>query len=105
MCGAYAATKVISISYGEAEYDLPAYYQKRECNEFMKLGLQGVSFLTSSGDSGSVQHHHPLNTPLILDIELRPALETLVRADAWDQSLIFSHLPFYQRTSDGAFFQ
>jgi tripeptidyl-peptidase-1 len=52
MCGTYKPANVISVSYGEQETDLPVGYQKRQCNEFMKLGLQGVSILYSSGDSG-----------------------------------------------------
>ncbi|KAK1066330.1 hypothetical protein LTR74_007217 [Friedmanniomyces endolithicus] len=52
MCGVYKPTNVISISYGEQEQDLPAYYQKRQCNEFLKLGLQGVSIFVASGDTG-----------------------------------------------------
>lgn len=68
MCGVYKPTNVVSTSYGEAEIDLPEYYQKRQCNEYvglsfsamiylhehryMKLGLQGHTFLFSSGDSG-----------------------------------------------------
>lgn len=51
-CGVYKPTNVISISYGEQEQDLPAYYQERQCNEFLKLGLQGVSIFVASGDSG-----------------------------------------------------
>jgi tripeptidyl-peptidase-1 len=43
---------VISASYGQAEADLPAPYTRRQCNEFMKLGLQGVSILFASGDYG-----------------------------------------------------
>lgn len=45
-------TKVISASYGQAEADLPAPYVRRQCNEFLKLGLQGVSMLFASGDFG-----------------------------------------------------
>ncbi|KAI1855363.1 hypothetical protein JX265_006494 [Neoarthrinium moseri] len=52
MCGVYTPTKVISISYGEAEYDLPKNYMQRQCDEFMKLGLQGVTLLIASGDYG-----------------------------------------------------
>ncbi|PYI00305.1 aorsin [Aspergillus sclerotiicarbonarius CBS 121057] len=52
MCGVYKPTNVISVSYGGQEYDLPAYYQQRQCNEFMKLGLQGTSILFASGDDG-----------------------------------------------------
>jgi tripeptidyl-peptidase-1 len=52
MCGTFRARNVISISYGSQESDVPAYYQKRQCNEFMKLGLQGVTVIFASGDSG-----------------------------------------------------
>lgn len=48
----YTPTNVISISYGEQESSLPASYQKRQCNEFLKLGLQGVSIFVASGDTG-----------------------------------------------------
>ncbi|TGO32531.1 hypothetical protein BHYA_0309g00090 [Botrytis hyacinthi] len=51
-CGIFKPTKVISASYGQAEADLPIAYTKRQCNEFMKLGLQGHSILTASGDYG-----------------------------------------------------
>lgn len=51
-CGVYKPTRVISISYGEAEADLPANYQKRLCSEFMKLGLQGHTVVSASGDTG-----------------------------------------------------
>jgi tripeptidyl-peptidase-1 len=45
-------TNVISISYGGGEADLPVAYQRRQCNEFMKLGMQGTSVVLASGDSG-----------------------------------------------------
>lgn len=51
-CGVYTPTKVISVSYGEAEHDLPQNYVQRQCNEFLKLGLQGVSVFIASGDYG-----------------------------------------------------
>ncbi|KAI4726541.1 aorsin [Aureobasidium sp. EXF-10728] len=51
-CGVYQPTNVISISYGGQEADLPASYQTRQCNEYMKLGMQGVSIVLASGDSG-----------------------------------------------------
>lgn len=51
-CGVYKPTNVISISYGEQEDDLPTNYQQRQCSEFMKLGMQGVSVVIASGDSG-----------------------------------------------------
>ncbi|TVY36143.1 Tripeptidyl-peptidase [Lachnellula occidentalis] len=51
-CGVYTPTNVISISYGGQEVDLPIAYQRRQCTEFMKLGMQGVSVVLASGDSG-----------------------------------------------------
>ncbi|GKZ19826.1 tripeptidyl-peptidase sed1 [Aspergillus brasiliensis] len=51
-CGVYTPTNVISISYGAPEADLPIAYQRRQCHEFMKLGLQGVTVVVASGDSG-----------------------------------------------------
>ncbi|KAJ5113386.1 subtilisin-like protein [Penicillium angulare] len=51
-CGVYKPTNVISASYGQSEADLPVGYTKRQCNEFMKLGLQGHSILFASGDYG-----------------------------------------------------
>ena len=51
-CGVYTPTRVISDSYLEAEQDVPAAYQYRQCNEFMKLALRGHSIVVSSGDFG-----------------------------------------------------
>ncbi|KAI3400610.1 hypothetical protein diail_2322 [Diaporthe ilicicola] len=51
-CGVYEPTNVISISYGGGEADVPSYYTKRQCDEIMKLGLQGTTVVISSGDDG-----------------------------------------------------
>ncbi|KAF4552344.1 Pro-kumamolisin activation domain-containing protein 3 [Elsinoe fawcettii] len=51
-CGGFAATKVISTSYGYNEADLTPFYEQRQCNEYAKLGLMGVTVLYSSGDYG-----------------------------------------------------
>lgn len=51
-CGKYEPTKVISTSYGCNEADLTPSYDMRQCNEYMKLGLMGVTVLYSSGDYG-----------------------------------------------------
>lgn len=48
----YAPTNVISISYAEDELALPLSYQRRQCGERMKLGLQGVTVVVASGDLG-----------------------------------------------------
>jgi tripeptidyl-peptidase-1 len=52
MCGVYKPTNVISISYGGAESSLPIRYMRRQCLEYMKLGLQGVSVVFASGNHG-----------------------------------------------------
>lgn len=51
-CGDFSAAKVISTSYGYNEADLTPAYEERQCNEYMKLGLLGTTFLYSSGDNG-----------------------------------------------------
>lgn len=51
-CGNYTAPSVISTSYGYNEADLTISYAERQCYEYMKLGLQGVTVLYSSGDDG-----------------------------------------------------
>ncbi|KAF7328264.1 Subtilisin-like protein [Mycena venus] len=49
-CGTLKPPNVLSISYGEQEYDLPKSYQKRQCNEFMKLGLAGTTVVVATGE-------------------------------------------------------
>lgn len=51
-CGTVKPANVISTSYGYNEADLSAAYATRQCNEYAKLGLMGVTFLFSSGDWG-----------------------------------------------------
>jgi len=51
-CGLRSPTRVISISYGEHEILVPKAVQERQCNDFMKLALQGHTFTMASGDSG-----------------------------------------------------
>jgi tripeptidyl-peptidase-1 len=52
MCGAYTPTNVISVSYGLGENTFSYFYENRQCMEYMKLGLQGVTVVYASGDSG-----------------------------------------------------
>ncbi|KAH8679313.1 putative alkaline serine protease AorO [Ilyonectria robusta] len=56
-CGTFKPANVISFSYGLAESYYPANYLERQCEEFMKLGLQGVSIVFSSGDGGVAGGH------------------------------------------------
>lgn len=51
-CGTTRPTNVISTSYGSNEADLSAKYELRQCDEYMKLALQGVTVVYSSGDFG-----------------------------------------------------
>lgn len=50
---------VVSLSYGGQEVDIPLAYQKRQCNEYLKLGLQGVSWVFASGDAGVANYPEP----------------------------------------------
>lgn len=60
-CGVYKPPNVISISYGGQEVHVPWAYQKRQCNEYLKLGLQGVSVLFASGDAGVGNYPAPFS--------------------------------------------
>ncbi|OAA60408.1 protease s8 tripeptidyl peptidase [Niveomyces insectorum RCEF 264] len=51
-CGVTEPTHVISTSYSYNEGDLTPAYEQRQCNEYMKLGLRGVTIVYSSGDFG-----------------------------------------------------
>lgn len=51
-CGTFTPTNVISTSYGYNEADLSPAYAARQCDEYAKLGLMGVTVLYSSGDNG-----------------------------------------------------
>ncbi|KAL4803820.1 peptidase S8/S53 domain-containing protein [Aspergillus unguis] len=53
-CDLYNPPNVLSISYGAAETSLPMRQSQRECHEWMKLGLQGVSVVIASGDYGVI---------------------------------------------------
>ena len=57
-CGTFTPKRVISASYGISEVNpgLPAVQQRRQCNEVMKLALQGTTFVISSGDYGVASH-------------------------------------------------
>jgi tripeptidyl-peptidase I len=51
-CGTIKPANVISTSYGYNEADLTPAYATRQCAEYAKLGLMGVTVLFSSGDQG-----------------------------------------------------
>ncbi|KAF8835707.1 subtilisin-like protein, partial [Paxillus ammoniavirescens] len=51
-CGTVKPANVISTSYGYNEADLTPAYTARQCAEYAKLGLMGVTVIYSSGDNG-----------------------------------------------------
>lgn len=51
-CGIFKPTNVISFSWGSPEQMFPPFWQERQCNEYLKLGLQGVSLFFCSQDWG-----------------------------------------------------
>ncbi|CEJ81450.1 hypothetical protein VHEMI01572 [[Torrubiella] hemipterigena] len=52
VCGGYKAPNVLSISYNLVEDAYSLKQSIRQCNEWMKLGLQGTSVFHSTGDTG-----------------------------------------------------
>ena len=57
-CGGAPISNVFSFSYNQIEAALPVFYQQRQCYEWMKLALQGVSVLFASGDSGVANRYN-----------------------------------------------
>ncbi|CEJ86893.1 hypothetical protein VHEMI04238 [[Torrubiella] hemipterigena] len=56
-CGTFKPSNVFSFSYGVEEGTWPLKYTQRQCNEFMKLGLQGSTIVFASGDGGVAGGH------------------------------------------------
>ncbi|KAF7345182.1 Tripeptidyl-peptidase sed1 [Mycena sanguinolenta] len=52
-CGTLKPLYVISNSRADYDYHLSPFYAQRQCNEFGKLGLMGVTVLFSAGDVGA----------------------------------------------------
>ncbi|GFP58671.1 aorsin [Trichoderma asperellum] len=52
MCGVFKPTNVISISYSPEEQQRSVNYDQRQCSEWMKLGLQGITIVGATGDFG-----------------------------------------------------
>ncbi|KAI0661744.1 subtilisin-like protein [Cubamyces menziesii] len=50
-CGTAPPANVFSVSFTGGE-DLPPFYMQRECQEFGKLTMTGITFLFASGDDG-----------------------------------------------------
>ncbi|SMR49829.1 unnamed protein product [Zymoseptoria tritici ST99CH_3D1] len=62
-CGTINPPKVIASSWDATEDYIPLAYQRRQCNEFMKLTLQGVSFIYAVGDWGIANGGHTCYGP------------------------------------------
>ena len=56
-CGTVELPRVLSVSYGLSELQLPERVAKRACAEYMKLALMGHTIVVSSGDYGPAGHH------------------------------------------------
>lgn len=52
-CGTHTPPRVIGIAYAWNEAQFSDAYVRRQCLEFLKLGLQGVTVLTGSADRGT----------------------------------------------------
>ncbi|KAK0730212.1 Pro-kumamolisin, activation domain-containing protein [Lasiosphaeris hirsuta] len=52
-CSLYRTTGVIVLPHRNSEDAFPASYQARQCSEYMKLGLMGVTVVSGSGDAGT----------------------------------------------------
>lgn len=63
-CGGFTASKVISTSYSHNENSLTPFYLERQCHEFLKLGLMGVTSLYSSGDRGVAGRNSQCTDPI-----------------------------------------
>ena len=63
-CGTAPATNVISTSYAYNEGDLGLRYEARQCAEYMKLGLRGISVVFASGDFGVAGNANACFDPL-----------------------------------------
>jgi tripeptidyl-peptidase-1 len=63
-CGTAPLVNVLSSSYAYNEGDLHPRYQRRQCHEYMKLGLQGVSVVFPSGDFGVAGNKNQCFDPL-----------------------------------------
>lgn len=63
-CGTVEPPEVISISYAWNEADFTPRYLRRQCQEFLRLGLRGVTVIAASGDWGVADQLHKWLSPL-----------------------------------------
>lgn len=68
-CGGAPMSNVFSVSYGQIEGALPRFYQERQCHEWAKLALRGVSVIFASGDSGVANRYNSGYPDSCLDVK------------------------------------
>ncbi|KAH6842419.1 peptidase S8/S53 domain-containing protein [Chaetomium sp. MPI-CAGE-AT-0009] len=62
-CGTHTPPKVISVSYAWAEAGFPEDYLRRQCDEYLKLGLMGITIIAGTGDEGTAGRHTSCDDP------------------------------------------
>ncbi|EAQ84539.1 hypothetical protein CHGG_08553 [Chaetomium globosum CBS 148.51] len=62
-CGTHTPPKVISVSYAWAEAGFPQDYLRRQCDEYLKLGLMGITVIAGTGDEGTAGRHTACDDP------------------------------------------
>jgi tripeptidyl-peptidase-1 len=62
-CGTHTPPKVISVSYAYAEAGFPQEYLRRQCDEYLKLGLMGITIIAGTGDEGTAGRHTACEDP------------------------------------------
>jgi tripeptidyl-peptidase-1 len=62
-CGTVSPPHVLSFSYGAPEQLTSPAYNERQCSEYMKLALMGVTILFASGDEGVAGPVNVCNEP------------------------------------------
>ncbi|KAF8860460.1 subtilisin-like protein [Acephala macrosclerotiorum] len=107
-CGTFTPIPVISISYAYNEADLPIAYMNRQCTEYMKLGLQGVTIVTSSGDhtgaAGAFNPSFPGTCPYITSVTAAEEACATVICSGGGSSNNFA-LPAYQGSAVATYFK
>lgn len=102
MCGTLNVTNVVSISFAPDESGLSTHYVQRQCNEWMKLALAGVTVLAAAGDRGvsgnfgckvnpnnaTASAFNPLFPATCPYVTTVGAMQVDVLGDAWNQVAI-----------------
>ncbi|KAF2429089.1 subtilisin-like protein [Tothia fuscella] len=106
---------VLSVSYAWNEDWFPAAYIKRQCLEFLKLGLQGVTVIVASADSGAAgqdgtclghMRYNPTNPSTCPYVTSVGATQLQQNATSFDDEIAFlkgSNLSATPSSSGGGF--